>query len=501
MRWHRLPLRARLVAGFAVAMLVVLLAAGAYVFWRVQFALDHRLDQDLGSQSSDLVQASGQLPPAAALVSLRDEARETQLLSADGDVLASGTGIPGGDALLTPAQARAASRAELRTGRGNPLSPRGQHLRILAVPVDGRGGAAVAVSAVRLSQRDEALSELLAALAVANLLALAVASLVGYRLARAALDPVERYRAQAERIAQGETGVRLDIPAKTGDEISRLGATLNAMLDAQERAADRQRQFIDDASHELRTPLTTLSAEIALALRRPRSAEDYEAALRRIQADANELIELADALLTLGALGSSTPHAQDVPARTLLDTAAQRARSQFGDDAERPVTVRDEARLVVHGDVNMLDRALGNAVDNAIRYGAGEITVAAEPRSPSALALTVHDQGGGIPAEFLPYAAERFRQDQPSRSGPGAGLGLALVDAITTAHGGQLRICSSSGHHRRSTSHPELAGLPCAHPEHGTTITLLLPRVGSPSEYPAGDDQTGRATPSSPRGA
>jgi signal transduction histidine kinase len=482
MRWNRLPLRARLVAGFAVAMLVVLLASGAYVFWRVEFALDHRLDQDLATQSSDLVQAARQLQPRPALVSLRDEARETQLLTAGGKVLASGTGIPVGQALLTPAQARVAARRELRTGRGNPLSPRGQHLRILAVPVDGRGGAAVAVSAVRLSQRDEALSELLAALVIANLLALAVASFVGYRLAHAALDPVERYRAQAERIAQGETGVRLDVPAGTGDEISRLGATLNAMLDGIERAADRQRQFIDDASHELRTPLTTLAAEIDLALRRKRSAEDYEAALLRIQSDAGHLIRLAEALLALGALGSSTPNAEDVPARRPLETAAERARSQLAGDPERPVTVHDDERLTLHADVTMLDRALGNAVDNAVRHGAGEIAISAASRSPSALSLTVHDAGGGMPEEFLPHAAERFRQALPSRTGPGAGLGLALVDAIVTAHSGQLRICSSGRHHRRPTSHPELDQLACAHPETGTTITLLLPRVRVPAD-------------------
>jgi two-component system, OmpR family, sensor kinase len=253
------------------------------------------------------------------------------------------------------------------------------------------------------------------------------------------------------------------------------------MLDAQERAADRQRQFIDDASHELRTPLTTLSAEIDLALRRPRSAQEYEQALRRIATDAGRLTALADALLTLGALGSSTPHAEDVSVRTLLDNAAHRARSQLEEDSDRSITVLDDARLMLHADGDMLDRALGNAVDNAVRYGAGEITISATARSGSALALTVHDDGGGIPAEFLPHAAERFRQAHPSRTGPGAGLGLALVDAIVTAHGGQLRICSDGRHHLRPTSHPELAAIPCDHPETGTAITLLLSCTGEPA--------------------
>ncbi|HEY6886913.1 MAG TPA: ATP-binding protein [Solirubrobacter sp.] len=469
MRLHRLPLRVRLVVGFVVAMVVVLIAAGAFVFWRVQYALDHRLDQDLRSQTSDVRQAAAGQTPTAALASLHDQARDAQLLAADGSVLASGSGISG--PLLTPAQAREAARHELETARGNLFSPRGRHLRILALPVRGSGPAAVAVSAVRLDQRDEALRELLAQLAIANALALAVASFVGYRLARAALDPVERYRARAEEIAHGATGVRLDIPADRDDEITRLGATLNAMLEAQERAAERQQQFIDDASHELRTPLSTLSAEIDLALRKPRTAADYETALRRLDVDAGRLVELAETLLALGALGSTTPDAREIDVPDALEAAARRARSQL--DASRTVEVHSPRGLLLRADPGLLARALGNLVDNAVRYGAGTITLTAAP-DEAATILSVHDRGAGMPSEFLAHAAERFRQGEISRSGGGAGLGLSLVDAISTAHGGQLRICSAGRHHR-TRPHPTLSQIPCRHPEGGTTVALLLP--------------------------
>src|SRR4051794_2454789 len=454
-------------------MLVVLVAAGAFVFWRVQFALDHRLDQDLRSQSTDLRQAAAHAAPAAALASLRDQAREGQLLDAGGRVLASGPGLDGGRPLITPAQARRATRRELTTGRGYLFSRRGRHLRILALPV-GRGGrAAVAVSAVRLDQRDEALRELLAQLAIANLLALALASLVGYRLARAALDPVERYRAQAERIAEGASGVRLEGPAGPEDEVTRLGAALNAMLDAQERASARQGQFIHGARHDLRTPLSTLAAQIDLALRKPRTAPEYEARLRRLATDATALIELAETLLAFGALGSTAPDARDLVAAPLLEAAARRARGQLADAGGRDVTVQVPADLVVHADGALLERALGNMVDNAVRHGAGAITLSAAP-VPGAVVLAVHDEGPGIPPEFLAVAAERFRQHESSRSGPGAGLGLALVDAIVTAHGGQLRVCAAGGHHRKPTAQPELDRIACAHPEAGTTIGIVL---------------------------
>ena len=189
---NRLPARMRLVLGFAIALMVLEAAAAAFVFWRVQFALDRRLDTDQRSQTTDLRDASVRLPPAAALASIQGRARDAQILGADGAVLAAGPGIPKGTALISPAQAAVASRTELHAGRGSLLSKGGRHVRILALPVQGAGGAAVAVTAVILDQRDEALRELLAQLAIANLITLAIASFVGYRFAHAALDPVER---------------------------------------------------------------------------------------------------------------------------------------------------------------------------------------------------------------------------------------------------------------------------------------------------------------------
>ncbi|MDX6584435.1 MAG: hypothetical protein QOI10_3619 [Solirubrobacterales bacterium] len=99
-------------------MLVVLVAAGGFVWWRVEYALDHRFDQDLASRTSDLQQAARRAAPAQALASLRDQGRLGQLVTADGTILASGAGLVGNGALLTPAQARQAAQHQLKTGRG-----------------------------------------------------------------------------------------------------------------------------------------------------------------------------------------------------------------------------------------------------------------------------------------------------------------------------------------------------------------------------------------------
>jgi signal transduction histidine kinase len=127
----------------------------------------------------------------------------------------------------------------------------------------------------------------------------------------------------------------------------------------------------------------------------------------------------------------------------------------------------------------LLGRALGNLADNAVRHGDGTITLTATRLGdpPGVVVLAVHDDGAGIAADFLPHAAERFRQSQESRTGAGHGLGLALVDAIATAHHGQLRVCSRGSHHRQPTPDPRIDTVACCHPAAGTTVGLLLPAV------------------------
>jgi signal transduction histidine kinase len=472
--FHRLPVRLRLVAGFVVGMLVVLTGAAAFVFWRVQISLDHRLDQDLRNQTLDLGKAATRLAPRAAIASLLDAGRDAQLLTGDGRVLASGSGIAG-RALLTPSEAQVAAGRELHAGSGNFVSKRPLHLRILARPVRGRGGAAVAATAVRLDQRDEALRELVGWLAIGGGLALAVASVVGYLLARAALDPVERYRRLAERITRGATGVRLDVPESPSDEITRLGTTLNEMIDAHEQSIERQQQLVDDASHELRTPLTALAAEIDLALRRPRNAPEYEATLRRLAGDVDAVLALADSLLELGAVGSTPPAFETVAVPDLLRGARDRTRHLLDGPAGRTITVDVSDGLRVRGDGALLARAVANLVENAVRHGEGVIRLTARAADAgSAVVVGVHDDGE-IAAEFLPHAIERFRQGERSRTGAGAGLGLSLVDAIARVHHGQLRLCSHGHHHRQPAAGTQVADLPCRHPSAGTTGSLLLP--------------------------
>ncbi|MDF9814231.1 HAMP domain-containing sensor histidine kinase [Streptomyces sp. SPB162] len=469
--WGRLPLRIRLVAGFSVTILLVLSAAGAFVYLRVQYALDLRLNEDLSEQAQ---QVAGNISPLhETAVGTAAVHSSFQVLDTGNRVLAHGPGVPG-TSLLRPQELASALVRPQRRDRGALLPISARPLRLYAEPLAAgtrppAGRPAVVVVAARRDQRDEALRELIGQLALADLATLVIASLVGYRLARAALLPVERYRVEAARIADGATGVRLAVADTTHDEVARLGRTLNDMLAALEAAVERERRFVNDASHELLTPLTLLSTELELALRRPRTAQEMQQALLAAASDTAGLIALADTLLSVGVQTVADHDAAVIDLGRLVDGLVDRYRASA---CHRDAAILTDTApgLTVRGDPVRLGQVLTNLLDNALRHGAGSVTVITYGEHAWAL-LTVHDNGPGMDPRFLPQATERFSRADAARTSPGSGLGLSLVDTIVRAHHGELRIYSGTAHHHGAGHRAPV----CRHPDSGSTVTALLP--------------------------
>jgi len=217
------------------------------------------------------------------------------------------------------------------------------------------------------------------------------------------------------------------------DEISRLGHTLNAMLARLEAAIEREQGFVADASHELRTPLASLKTELELALRRDRTADELRRALRSATEETDRLSRLADGLLVLARSdrGTLPLRPERIAAKDLLDGVAAQFRTS-GQDVR--VDVPDGLEL--EGDRLRLEQAVGNLVANAATHGDGEVTVSAR-RANGTVELHVEDEGPGLPAGFAARAFERFTRADEARGGGGAGLGLAIVDAVARAHGGR----------------------------------------------------------------
>jgi two-component system, OmpR family, sensor kinase len=285
----------------------------------------------------------------------------------------------------------------------------------------------------RREHQDEALHELAAQMAVAFVGTLAISGLVGYRVARAALDPVERLRRQAAE-ASADSAFRLPVP-DTGDELQRLAETLNGLLSRVQDGVLREQRFVADASHELRTPLGRMVLQIDLALRRDRAAGELRAALVRLRDDAGGLVRLADDLLLLARADEGRLPLRPVPldAQRLLADAADRFGAQAR-TAGRDIHVDAEPGLAVVADPDRIAQVLDNLVDNALRHGGGPVALRAARRD-GRVELHVTDAGAGFPPGFAGRAFDRFATATTGRSQGGTGLGLAIVAAIAGAHG------------------------------------------------------------------
>lgn len=467
-RLQRLPLRVRLVAGFAAAMLVLLTAAGGIVYWRVQYALDRGLDTELTAARGvvePLIGPDGRVTtPAAA------DATGTawQVLGADGEVLDAGGPAPTRP-LVGAAQLPASGSRTVEVGTLLPVADAPFRVEVTALGADGDAAAYVVVG-VRRDHRDEALRELLLQLLLSGLGALLVASLVGDQLARLALRPVERYRRRAAEIAAGSAGLRLDVPAGRDDEVTRLGDTLNEMLAALDASIERERRFVGDASHELRTPLTVLRSRIQLTRRRARTVAEHEAALDELAVDVDRLSGLAEQLLELDR--AAVPNEPPDRAVDLAQVAREHVGRWDGSHPDRAgdVVLGPTASTVpVPVDEQSLERLLVNLVANALLHGAAPVHVVVRRDSGYAV-LAVADAGPGMPPDLLGEATRRFSRAPEARSRPGSGLGLALVEHLVVRSGGELRLCH--GGHHAATGSP--ADVPCRHDDR-MTVTVLLP--------------------------
>jgi two-component system, OmpR family, sensor kinase len=361
-------------------------------------------------------------------------------------------------------------------GRLLPINDRPLRAYATALPQAEQRQAAVLLVAVRRDHRDEALRELLVQLAVAGFGALLLTAVVGYLLARLALEPVESYRARSAEIIAGAAGMRLDVPPDRDDEITRLGHTLNHLLDALETALDTERRFVNDASHELRTPLTLLTTRVQLALRRPRPVTEHEQVLAEIQTDLVRLTQLAEQLLAVGAPAAMQADGEPTDLSALARHEVARREALAPD---QPVQVLATSPVLVAPAATPVTQIVNNLLDNAALHGRSPVTLSVDAVA-GAGRLMVADRGEGMDPEMLAIATHRFSRSAASRSRPGFGLGLALVEGLVTAAGGELRLCYAGTHQRSGHPYP----IACQHGDE-MTVTVLLPAQPAPAARPA----------------
>jgi heavy metal sensor kinase len=443
----RVPIRLRLTLVFAVAMAIVLLAMGLFLYLRLGVALDRTIEQSLRSRADDvttLIQETDTALREGQATRLTEQEQGFAQVVDRGGMVVDSTPVLAGRSLLSRAQVARATGATIVVDRP-PFPGSDEPIRLLATPVETEDrGLLVVVVGASLEERADALESLRAQLLVGGPIALLLSSLVAYALAAAALRPVESMRREAEAVSAAEPGRRLPLPPAR-DEVARLGETLNTMLGRLESALAHEQRFVSDASHELRTPLAALRTELELALRRERTPGELRAALRSAAEESERLSQLAEDLLVLArSHGGQLPVRRErLPAAALLAGVRERY-ARRATEAGRPLELQADDRLELSIDRLRAEQALGNLVENALRHGRGRILLQAR-RQGGQVELHVRDEGPGFAPEFIGHAFEPFAREDPARLGPGAGLGLAIVDVIARAHGGAAHAANHDG--------------------------------------------------------
>jgi len=435
---RRAPIRLRVAAAFALAMAVVLVLTGSILYVRLGQHLALAIDNQLQVRAQDLGVIVSE--PGASLGSTGGirffELGESysQLLDGDGRVIEASPRL-GNKSLLTADELRRALEGSIFTNRDS-VPGLDEPSRILAAPIVLNEELLVLAVGQTREERAETLRSLRNELLVAGPLALVLATVAGYLLAGLALRPVDSMRRRAASISAETPGERLPVPS-TGDEIERLGRTLNEMLERLEAALQREREFVADAGHELRTPLALLRTELELALRHGGSPEELRMALRSSSEEVDRLVQLAEDLLLIARTeeGRLALRTETLDGAELLQSVARRFEWRAQESGRRLTAVPETSSLEFVADRIRLEQALGNLVENALRYGAGDVELSALT-ADGVVELHVTDQGAGFPPEFLERAFERFTRPDAARPRGGTGLGLSIVRVIAEAHGG-----------------------------------------------------------------
>jgi len=332
---------------------------------------------------------------------------------------------------VTSAQAKLAFTCKSKAGTGKQAAPFPSRNCL-------RAFAAVRAHEAAIAQRDQTLGHLLAYSLAALGIMTAISGGVGWVLAGQVLRPVSSITAAARRASEQHLGERL---ALTGphDELRELADTFDQMLERLDAAFANQRRFVADASHELRTPLTVMRTAIEVTMAKPaRTPEQLEVMAAKVARSAAQAEALIEALLTLAA----SEQAQAGPELVDLATAAEDAAEAAAARA-RDLDLRVDTGLVAApacGNRLLLERMVGNLVDNAVRHNipGGWVSINTGTGEQRAW-FEIANSGPVIPEELVPSLFEPFRRvEERTSTRDGAGLGLAIVRSIGTAHGASV---------------------------------------------------------------
>lgn len=321
------------------------------------------------------------------------------------------------------------------------------HVRVMAFPIQGGSTVQLARS---VEEFDASLSTARSILVVIVAIAAGIAGVLGWVLMNFSFTPIRHLGEHMAEVANSnDLSLRIDEPSN--DEIGKLAARFNNVLDALASSRKLQQQLVEDASHELRTPLTSIKTNLeVLALSKPDDPRQ-----KQILADVDvQIDELSDLVANLVELAHGNSDEEEIVDMDLAEVVAESVASARRNAAGKVTFSVQDAPCTIRADRARIRSAVDNVLSNAVKWSpdGGVVSVWVDRGT-----VTVSDQGPGISPPDLPHIFDRFYRSPEARGTPGSGLGLSIVKATATHYGGWV----SAG----------------TVPGAGATITLFIPPV------------------------
>ena len=471
-------LAARLTLWFFVTSFTLILVATGYLYLALAKNLDREDDHFLTDRVRGVLALIRERPTDQEAIQKQvvwsgaahpESVIYLRVIREDGQVIAETLGM--GEALPSSVFSQTRAETSEEFSGHNHRSANGRWFRVVSVRAsnDRPGGSTLTVqAAMDRSHEEELLEDYRRNLWIVLGVALIVCSLGGYFLVRKAVRPVQDIAATASRIRSSTLDERIAVDGLPA-ELRILAGAFNEMLDRLESSFDRLSQFSADIAHELRTPLNNLRGEAEVALTRPRTLDEYRDVIGSSLEEFGKLSRMIDSLLFLARAENPATQINREPVDVGIEL--ERLREYYeatAAEAKIQLTVACPANVVAQLDKSLLQRAVGNLVENALAHKTpqGVISLTAT-LVDDCLIIRVADTGQGIDPKHLPHLFDRFyRADRARRSRKmgNVGLGLAIVKGIAELHGGKVEVTSHVGS--------------------GTTVALHLPIVSSqrPSE-------------------
>ena len=471
-------LRFRLLVGQVVVLAVVCLGIGAATELALYRYLVAQLDTQLRDASQRSVRIFGEPPTAPWRHHQRSFPRP-----GPGPVFLDAPGQPVGMVAAVTSQGGPVEAGYLTTAGGRAALTDAARAELGALPVnrppatinvDGLGryrvvaafarrSGDIVITGLSMSDVDATMIRVLMIFGVVTVIAVAAAIMAGIVIIRRALAPLRRVAQTAGEVVdlsldRGEVALPmrvLESDANPRTEVGQLGSALNRMLDhiaaalsTRQASETRVRQFVADASHELRTPLAAIRGYTELAQRVGDDGDAVAHAMSRVQSEAERMTNLVEDLLLLARLDSGRPLERESVDLSRVAVDAVSDAHVAGPDHQWELDLPEEP-VVVLGDAARLHQVLTNLLANArVHTSPGTVVTTRLDSDGTHAALSVCDNGPGIPEQLQSEVFERFARGDTSRSrkGGSTGLGLAIVSAVVKAHGGTITLDSAPGH-------------------------------------------------------